>query len=183
MILLIRCVTYSDQVFLQFFLPILLFMLAFRLGAAPPLSVMGGCVCGYCGLCGWLRHGCILQSDLMTTILFIYPHQLTPPQLTVSMPWLNWRGFLPQLNIVTPSAAPPRAMGGEEARSGASRDHHHLSIPGFLGAATHRVGLGAPMFRLFGDNYLHSLCSFGFLMTMFLPLTLTVSDCSRPPST
>ena len=142
MILLIRCVTYSDQVLFTIFWPILLFMLAFRLGAAPPLSVMGGCVCGYCGLCGWLRHGCILQSDLMTTILFIYPHQLTPPQLTVSMPGLNWRGFLPQLNIVTPSAAPPRAMGGEVARSGASRDHHHLSIPGFLGAATHRaIGL------------------------------------------
>ena len=86
MILLIRCVTYSDQVLFTIFWPILLFMLAFRLGAAPPLSVMGGCVCGYCGLCGWLRHGCILQSDLMTTILFIYPHQLTPPQLTVSMP-------------------------------------------------------------------------------------------------
>ena len=87
MILLIRCVTYSDQVLFTIFWPILLFMLSFRLvGAAPPLSVMGGCVCGYCGLCGWLRHGCILQSDLMTTILFIYPHQLTPPQLTVSMP-------------------------------------------------------------------------------------------------
>ena len=43
---------------------------------------MCNCVCG---LCGWLRHGCIRQSDLMTTILFIYPRQLTPPQRTLSM--------------------------------------------------------------------------------------------------
>ena len=96
MILFRRCVTYSDLAldavtsFIHFWSIYNFFCQFCHLCwffTSGPSSVMGGCVDNcVCGLCGWLRHGCIRQSDLMTTILFIYPHQLTPPQLTPSMP-------------------------------------------------------------------------------------------------